>query len=655
MTLQIHLPQIDAPNNSQSFDIGPNIDLLFTTIGNCNWEQFDIEQYSNCLDYFAFVDAVPHCQSLLNSGCQAFFTKKPITVDEPGIDHINYQSQTPNPPIYYTPLAIVQRITQLHGFVLSKDTPTLAELIRDYSRFPIPTYKSRSTGAQRITQTFYCAWKKKYPICHSYIKFAVKNNIVKIAESNWTHCHPFNVSLIKSRYNLNKDQIHQIDNLTHLQIKSGAIRVALDLNCSTNVLYEHRRDILKDQKQNDLPKLFQKSREWVQWKAKFFNENGSLQIIIFLNIPIMEKDLSKNTFFMDDTANTNHKGSSFVGILTPDENEHFQLVCFGFLTHTTSQLFCNFLQELKNNLIAIPQCFMVDRNKAQFNAIESIFPTTKIAFCHLHLASNLKSYFQDRHITSTFWMPSKSITNQNQFVDLLQQVIDDNTSTEHQKRFCRTLIDEKTHWLKSEILPFTIYRTTSPIEGFFANLKSMISFEAGSLYKVANAARLIGEKRLIESQSCNNISLPTIVMTQETSKEIGRFAQLKLLKQWNKIEYIKDLEEECQCVKFWSMALPCKHKLMQLYLANTLPLSTRDIPVHYQKHVFEENRIIPDARKCEELLQNIEIPDFNLSIEQIKEELNAYLQMAEVNREYRVLLRDVVKDLDSHDLQQESL
>jgi hypothetical protein len=119
----------------------------------------------------------------------------------------------------------------------------------------------------------------------------------------------------------------------------------------------------------------------------------------------------QETFIMDDTSCTNRDGFPILVILGIDEYKVSQLIAFALIRDCTKEQFVDFLRWFRRDLSheddglpeQTPRAFVVDHHESQVDALQSVFPWSRIVFCARHLGAIIRWAMGNRsHILAAF-------------------------------------------------------------------------------------------------------------------------------------------------------------------------------------------------------------------------------------------------------------
>ena len=295
-----------------------------------------------------------------------------------------------------------------------------------------------------------------------------------------------------------------------------------------------------------LSELFVENESFVKLTNTF--TNNCIHSILFIHKKVAQIEYSKRKWYIDDTSNINVYNKNVLAIIVKDDNSFNQLLAFGFLFDQTQNSFELLLNQLHNVLNYSPDVIICDRCVAQFNALSTIFPSSKIFFCRVHVERSLLKYFKsDDVIMKMYYLMINMKLDEDDFINVWNNIIKNNNrnniedeedfeeSTEESSEEERTidelleqdrsdiinaedsryelsdnikellkkannvsikkgllclisLIEQRDNWIPSECIKYGMYRdiTTNRVEGFFGHLKNMINHERLPLFQLTN-------------------------------------------------------------------------------------------------------------------------------------------------------------------------
>jgi hypothetical protein len=130
------------------------------------------------------------------------------------------------------------------------------------------------------------------------------------------------------------------------------------------------------------------------------------------------------------------------------------------------------------------------------------------------------------------------------------------------------------------------------------------------------------------------------ILTPEAANKTGKLAKEYLANEWGKIAKLK-ANEECNCRKKIDLSLPCCHDLLEMKQYNLLPLNLLNIPVELRRENIPKANADRQMEIVEEINETVECFDFD----DLKEELNHYLEVARENSEARNFIINSVKEI----------
>lgn len=560
-----------------------------------------------------------------------------------------------------TPNDFVEFLNGLIGHKID-EYPNLVLLIKDKSIEHICPYICKDSNFKKDTNIHYLKfvcklYTSKKCNCGSYFTIHIQSNIISsIKFSNLYHNHPMDELFIGSNVTL----------LTSLQ-KSGMKDAASKGMPSEIIRQNFARDLLPNQLYNtirkekqlcfkdEIPKLF----DYVQtlqneydiiWKNDNSNKFYSLLVI---NARIRTCDFSNDIVMIDDTECTNHFQYPFLLFIVFDENNHVQNLAISIITSKEESSFINILESLKKFIPTI-RVFIIDRLKAQLNAIEHVYPNSSVVFCKVHIARNIQSHMgRNSDVIHLFWQFVSEEIPEDVYVQKLTEKIRQ-TNSMHLKN----LLNDLNYYSPSKLkyLRLRGHDTTNAIEGSFGNVKKWTNNKPQPLEKILNL--FLTQGRLLMKKHIG-LKYKQLDPSLYEGRKLGQFAveefhkryQLclaetaKLLNQDKNIanETLEHLsKEKCNCNKD---DLPCIHeiheRLLKLKKGEQI-LKEEDIPIAYFYHDLKIAN--PPAFKISNVsTENKEKWDYNSTMDKLK----PYVDLAQRSEPVRELLRNFFKEAET--------
>ena len=377
--------------------------------------------------------------------------------------------------------------------ILSKDYSNLTEFVTTLCKnYNIPYSAIKSQDDNRSSFIFYCTFKNKFN-CKSILVF--KRSTTFDSKVQYTfdrstsillHSHTLNVHFIKAHRNTaTPEQIIAIQEQTRLGVDPGRIRANVDFDGSSNIFYEIRRKILSDGKLENLETLLQNLQEGTDKRIKVRKSpNGELLSVTIVDNEILFSDYSNDVVIVDDTATTNMYDMPMETMIAIDQENHTQLLAYSIIPNKTTTAFENFFDDYLSLGGKAPRFIIVDRLRAQINAISKKFPYAYIAYCLVHIRRDLEQYFKnDPDIIPKFDETKYNPYLSNDYLNLLINKLQNFPANTPGAKCLQSLIAEADRWLPIHLIQHGLNTNwdTSRIEGFFGLLKRNYGHEKGKL------------------------------------------------------------------------------------------------------------------------------------------------------------------------------
>ena len=194
----------------------------------------------------------------------------------------------------------------------------------------------------------------------------------------------------------------------------------------------------------------------------------------------------------------------------------------------TKKSFVDILQSLKLVIHSI-RVFIVDRLKAQIEAIKQVYPESFWVFCRVHIGRNIESNFgRNTFVVNLFWNFVKKKISEEEYTNKLQTLFT-NTSSMH----IRNLLDEIDHYSPYNLKKKRIrgHFTTNAAEGSFGNIKKWSNHELLPLKKIL---KLFINEADIMMKNHLNVKVKQLNSNVYKGKKLGLYAVEKLEKRIKK-------------------------------------------------------------------------------------------------------------------------
>jgi hypothetical protein len=226
-------------------------------------------------------------------------------------------------------------------------------------------------------------------------------------------------------------------------------------------------------------------------------------------------------------------------------------------------------------------------------------------------------------ILQLFETSQTSLSDEKKLVEMLQHISSDSSFTKKQQSFCNHLLEQTIHWLPSLVKSISIYFVTSPVEGLFGNLKTMLDHKSVSILDVAISLKLLAEQRIRDSANDKTHANLTNIIREGEHKFIGIHATEFLYQEYSASQTL-DSKSICTCSEAKVLGLPCRHQLKQFANDGKLPLFASIVPeelrsVDYVTPSQIDNLTQSENHEPEDSLLSDAEPDYNdLKVEMIQ-------------------------------------
>lgn len=501
---------------------------------------------------------------------------------------------------YCTPDELRDGLLSIHNIKINS-LDDLTEMIKILAQDYQIRYKKFSTGKSRISQKYLCGLSNSISNCKSFVCYSVEDNFVRFKDANWVHSHDVRYFMKDPKYSLTQSQIRSIQEYTRMGLAAGQIRNIEDLSISSNVLYEIRRPIIKENRECEIKNFIDLIRGFHDYDVQIVTSQEKRLLSAYcFNLKIIQCKYSQDICIIDDTSCTNYFGLPLLITFVMDPNGMTQIMGFGIIESKEQSSFSSYFKALKkiNGNIRLWVC---DRNLSQTASIKEIFPESKIIHCHLHIKRNLVSNFGTGHeIVNAYKALIEGNYLEQDFLELLELYkYRLSTNNKKGKRVIKELIKSSESWLPSIIREYFHCgnTTTNRAEGFFGNLKK--GYFQGAIKNLEytfKAVHNMSEQMLRKSLTITNPIMPIELINENDARLIGRMACGILLLEYSKFLDIwrtKDsisLEVCNQCDAYCFHQLPCYHMLLHFYHNGKSPMiESNDIGARWI--ISEESRI----------------------------------------------------------------
>ena len=452
-------------------------------------------------------------------------------------------------------------------------------------QFRLP-FSAGETSQNRLTVIYKCSFSSTG--CKARLVF---NQIQKFNSeyyysfdpdrSEFTHSnHPVKQHFIEAHRNcLSDSQINDVRFQAQLGVLPGRIRSNLEIECGSDIFYNIRRGVLRNQKNEDLDKLIQMLQDGQEKTIKVNKSDDILERITIIDKEILNSIYSNDIVIIDDTAMTNLYGLPLETMVVIDSEDHTQLLAYSILPNKSTNSFISFFNDYIELGGSGFRIIVVDRLQAQINALEKMFPNSYIVFCLVHIRRDLLLHFNSSDEIITGFdrakaNPSYSYT----YLNYLKRRIIQMTRSDEGHRCLLYLVNNYEHWLPICLVQIGMYANwdSSRIEGFFGLFKGNYGHERGKITTVINnlnnfCALLKTQSYASHNQTFTKYSnFPLIPRNQimKYGKMILKFLDIEF-SNFATSSNMKDPCVWCQLRKQNSdLTIPCRHTIQLGYLIN---------------------------------------------------------------------------------------
>ena len=280
--------------------------------------------------------------------------------------------------------------------------------------------------------------------CKSSFLLRIKDNvIITFTFLCHYHNHKINNYSIGSKVPLlTSQQIEKMQNDAEIGMPTSLIRRFHAPDITSNQMYNIIRKHKNMRFENEIQHLYQytqslKNKYDIIWKNDSENKFKSL---LMINARIRDRPYSRNIVVIDDTECTNRFNYPLLPFLVFDEHNKVQMLAISIIINKEKKSFIDILQSLKLAISSI-RIFIVDRLKAQVEAIKHVYPESFWVFCHVHIGRNIESKFgRNTFVASLFWNFVRKKISEEEYVNELKKLLC-NTDSRH----VQNLLDEIDH------------------------------------------------------------------------------------------------------------------------------------------------------------------------------------------------------------------
>jgi hypothetical protein len=475
--------------------------------------------------------------------------------------------------VFDAPAQLINELRELHGKQLHVVGPLTPLVHRITSNYFCP-YSSSNTGKNRAVQVYKCSQsyadeaEKKHP-CSAKLEFQIVNDTIYLLTSDFRHLHPTDSGYLHlTSGKITMDECKFIQQCAIFGGSPGFIRGTLGIPIQPHKLFYERNKADSNQIIDEIQELEKCLRSWDGWKIEITKNPDSSQImfIFFLHTRIIRYFFASQILIIDDTFCTNNFQLPIEAIVTPDYNQKNQLLAFAYIPDRCQASYEKFMQFLKYH-IQVPYCFVSDRSFAQIGAIQTIFPTSLILYCRVHIKRNVESKFGISDVSKSFTDFLFNNADESAFLNFINER--KSTFTEIQQRFLERLFQDFSHWAPSasDHILHCGNVTTNRIEGFFGKLKCSLDHKLHTLLFVSNSIKSLAETAILKliKPKTKAFELPEFLMKRSELILLSPGA-IKLIQiELTKITTFKLppplLPEECCSFKS-THGLPCCHQIL---------------------------------------------------------------------------------------------
>ena len=479
-------------------------------------------------------------------------------------------------------------------------------------------------------------------LCNCNCNFVVYVNNHKIISINFInryHNHPLDELFIGSKVSLvTSREKKEMKCAARKGLPSNLIRKFYGSDLLPNQLY----NIIRKEKRTFFEDEIHKLYEYVQTLKNDFDfiwkedSDDKFHSLLLVNSRINNCAYSSDIVMVDDTCCTNQFQYPILGFIVLDENNKVQVLGIGIITAKEEINFVDIFESLKemNSNIRV---FIVDRLKAQINALQIVYPEAFLVFCRVHIYRNIEHKMGRKHeVAELFWKFIQRKMNEFEYVLSLQEIIE-KTNSKHVKNLLNDLNHYSPYSLKKHRLRGQ--HSTNAIEGLFGNIKKWTDNKLHPIHEIihmfVNQARIAMKNHL-------NIKFDQLDSNIYCGRNLGEYAVNKIKKRYNKILQItaNQLNEEsndylgvCQCNKD---DLPCVHLLYKKLSKKSSDalLKEEDIPDIYFYQNLE--KVTPKTNK---VMKANTIHDEKWDYNSIMNKLSYWADLAQRSDKVRDLFR----------------
>lgn len=463
---------------------------------------------------------------------------------------------------------------------------TLTEYVHQITRNSYFPFSANKSINEQRNIVYHCTFSSmgcqaQLAFCHStnfksesYYSFNLQKSV--LSHNN----HSLSKHFVEAHRNCYSDcKIKDIQFQTELGVLPGRIRSNLGIECGSDVYFNIRRPVLNEQKNESLDDLLDSLKNGTEKRIKVSKPLDVLNSITIVDDEIASSDYSKDIVIMDDTMMTNMYGLPLETMVVIDQEDHTQLLAYSIIPNKSKISFINFLNDFIELGGSQFRIIIVDRLQAQINAIQEVFPESKIVYCLVHIRRDLLVYFDsDDEIIKEFDKAKNNPSYSFEYLNILKKRIKKLKKTSEGYKCLLSLINDFDRWLPICLINIGLYANwdSSRIEGFFGLFKGNYGHDRGKILTTIKNLNNFG----------NVLKTQSFASYRKTYENFSQFplvpkAQLrhfgKMILQFLQTEYsftVMGTELRLPCI--WcelrkngsKYAIPCRHTMHLGYIVN---------------------------------------------------------------------------------------
>jgi hypothetical protein len=182
-----------------------------------------------------------------------------------------------------------------------------------FSRISI--FVARSTGVSRSQQLFVC----RNPTCSARAVYTIEDRVVRFVGANFVHDHDPGAMTVAGARAMDTETREEICHLTELRLTGGQIRLQLGLSESPQVLYNIRRNQLREYRTAQALRLENEITKYPDFDTCLLKQQPHFVACYFFHTAYMGTQICQATLIMDDTSCKNRYDLPVLVILGIDE------------------------------------------------------------------------------------------------------------------------------------------------------------------------------------------------------------------------------------------------------------------------------------------------------------------------------------------------